>query len=563
MGRKLDALLGRNISTSKFKPLVNVAVSRVSVLKSQRQARCSLARSDTVQILKLGQHERALLRVEQVIKEQNMLDVLAMIEGYCLLVLERLNLIEQDRVCPDELKEAISSLLYASTRCGEFPELQEMRAFFTSHYGKEFVARGTELRNNCGVNLKMIQKLSTKQPILEDRFKVLKEIASENGIDLQVEEPSPKKTEEKLEEDQKQNQPNPNPSANSGDDKLGDGSQILRDDIERVERFSDSVMGKKKYKDVADAAQAAFESAAYAAAAARAAVELSRSESHEPDDPSGPSPRRKQVLDTHEQMQFELQTRSESHDPDDPSSPSGRRKQVLDTHEQMQFEHETGEEEDLRGIEDRSVGLGFEKNHQIENYQSESEDEEIHPIEYYQSESKDEEIHTGSEDQDSKQSKNASELQRSVSASSSDPDENILKETTNFPEAGSKSKTSETKIVFDDSDDETGSDHGKIQLPKTHDLGSDMKPSLFSKERWRSKICNTDKKEDHSAAGGEKLSHRPHKHFFFRSRARMNLESGSVEPKAHSAEGSRTQSARPVDVQSRPTSVRTNLSHQR
>lgn len=52
--------------------------------------------------------------------------------------------------------------------------------------------------------------------------------------------------------------------------------------------FSDSRKGKKKYRDVADAAQAAFESAAYAAAAARAAVELSRSDSHDPDDHSSP-----------------------------------------------------------------------------------------------------------------------------------------------------------------------------------------------------------------------------------------------------------------------------------
>jgi vacuolar protein sorting-associated protein IST1 len=50
------------------------------------------------------------------------------------------------------------------------------------------------------------------------------------------------------------------------------------------DEFSDSFKGKKKYKDVADAAQAAFESAAYAAAAARAAVELSRFQSYDDDD---------------------------------------------------------------------------------------------------------------------------------------------------------------------------------------------------------------------------------------------------------------------------------------
>lgn len=58
-------------------------------------------------------------------------------------------------MCPDELREAISGLLFASSRCGDFPELQEIRVVFMSRYGKEFVARAIELRNNCGVNAKV------------------------------------------------------------------------------------------------------------------------------------------------------------------------------------------------------------------------------------------------------------------------------------------------------------------------------------------------------------------------------------------------------------------------
>jgi len=37
----------------------------------------------------------------------------------------------------------------------------------------------------------MIQKLSTRQPSLEARMKVLKEIANENGITLKLEEEEP------------------------------------------------------------------------------------------------------------------------------------------------------------------------------------------------------------------------------------------------------------------------------------------------------------------------------------------------------------------------------------
>ncbi|TYG85486.1 hypothetical protein ES288_A13G058100v1 [Gossypium darwinii] len=282
MGKKLAALLGRGFKPSKFKSLVTLAISRLAVFKNQHQIRCNQARSDVVQLLQLAHHDRALLRVDQVIKEQNMLYVFVILEGYCNLVIERLHLIEQDRVCPHELKEAISGLLFASSRCGEFPELLEIRAVFTSHYGKEFAARAIELRNNCGVNAKIIQKLSTRQPDLQSTRNVLNQIAAEYGIALQLEETTDS-SEGNLDVSKKQ-EISVKASHDAGDD----------------DEFSDSIKTRRKYRDVADAAQAAFESAAYAAAAARAAVELSRSDSYDPDDQNGPNTRQNTVFDKQE-----------------------------------------------------------------------------------------------------------------------------------------------------------------------------------------------------------------------------------------------------------------------
>ncbi|XP_076892034.1 uncharacterized protein LOC143543649 [Bidens hawaiensis] len=274
MGRKLDVLLGRKFKPSKFKATVNLAVSRVAVLKNQRHARLGVARSDIIQLLQLNHHEHALLRVDQVIKEQNMLDVLVMVDGYCHLLLQMVNLIEKEKDCPDELKEAVSSLLYAAPRCGEFQELQEVREILMSRYGKDFAQGAMELRSNSGVNTRMIQKLSPRQSSLETRMKILNEIAAENGVVLKLEDSSPV-VEEK--------------STKSG---------IANDLIDEVLSFSESRKGKKKYRDVEDAAQAAFESAAYAAAAARAAVELSRSRSFGSDNPDSTNSRPRKVLDS-------------------------------------------------------------------------------------------------------------------------------------------------------------------------------------------------------------------------------------------------------------------------
>ncbi|KAI3976916.1 hypothetical protein MKX01_008774 [Papaver californicum] len=273
MGRRMDALLGRTFKIAKLRNLVNLAVSRLAVLKNQRQVRCSQARSDVIQLLNLGHQDRALLRVEVVIKEQNMLDAFGIVESYCHLLLERSILIENSKVCPQELDEAISGLIFAASRCGEFPELQEIREMFTSRYGKEFTARAVELRNNSGVSRKIVLKFSTRQPSLEDRMKVLKEIASENGITLHLEEDAPINNKDNLEHNQKQSQPEMNLSSA----KVHDSE--ISDEMDRNEQYSGSLRARK-YRNVASAAQAAFESAATAAEAARAAVELSQSEAH-------------------------------------------------------------------------------------------------------------------------------------------------------------------------------------------------------------------------------------------------------------------------------------------
>ncbi|XP_038884116.1 uncharacterized protein LOC120075040 [Benincasa hispida] len=283
MGRKLDALLGRNFRASKFRPLLNLALSRLSILTAQRRVRCSQANSDVLQLLQLPNHHRALLRVEKVIKDQNALDAYVLIEGYLNLLLERTTLLEQQSECPEELKEAVAGLLFAASRCGDFPELHEIKSVLTTRFGKEFTARAVELRNNCGVNHLLMQKLSTRQPTLESRMEVLKAIASENGIVLQIDN-HPPSNEEKLTRNTRQNQPEP------------------RSEVVENLQFSTEVASgsKQKYKDVADAAQAAFESAAQAAAAARAAMELSRSHDgpSSPKSPgSGTTPHDKQELE--------------------------------------------------------------------------------------------------------------------------------------------------------------------------------------------------------------------------------------------------------------------------
>ncbi|OIW17576.1 hypothetical protein TanjilG_08854 [Lupinus angustifolius] len=183
-------LLGKRF-TYKFNKISRVAFSRIAILKKQHKARCSYAKSDVVQFLNLGHHHHALLRVEQWIEEQNMLDVFVMIENCCNFLRERAQVLENNKECPCELKEVISSLIYASSRCGEFPELQKIRDIFTSKFGKEFADHAIELHKNNSVNSKLIQKLSRSPPTMEIRMKALQKIAAEIGVTLHFQQDEP------------------------------------------------------------------------------------------------------------------------------------------------------------------------------------------------------------------------------------------------------------------------------------------------------------------------------------------------------------------------------------
>ncbi|KAG0478067.1 hypothetical protein HPP92_012786 [Vanilla planifolia] len=252
---------GTSRQLTKLKTFLGLAVSRVAVLRNHRQSRSAQAQADVAHLLLLGQQDRALLRAEMVIKERNMLDVLAMVETYCHLLTDRAFLLHNQKECPEELKEAAAGLAFVASRCRDMPELREVRRIFSSRFGKEFSTAATELRNNCGVSSKIVQKFSTRQPSLESRIQVTKEIAKEKGIKVEIIEPSPESTEHQKTQHSPDTPPPPPNDACDFHQLLGRKAREMN------------------HKDVGSAAQAAYESAAYAAVAARTAVELYRSES--------------------------------------------------------------------------------------------------------------------------------------------------------------------------------------------------------------------------------------------------------------------------------------------
>ncbi|POO00625.1 Vacuolar protein sorting-associated protein [Trema orientale] len=178
----MSSILHRSFKPAKCKTALKLAVSRIKLLNNKREAQVKQMKRELAQLLESGQVQTARIRVEHVIREEKTLTAYNFIEVYCELIAARLPIIESQKNCPIDLKEAISSVIFASPRCADIPELADIRKHFTAKYGKEFVSAAIELRPDCGVNRGVVEKLSAKAPDGQTKVRILSAIAEEHNV---------------------------------------------------------------------------------------------------------------------------------------------------------------------------------------------------------------------------------------------------------------------------------------------------------------------------------------------------------------------------------------------
>ncbi|XP_062195594.1 uncharacterized protein LOC133898837 [Phragmites australis] len=174
---------GGGFRGAKCKTLLKLTVPRIKLLRNRRELQLRQMRRDIAKLLDAGQEATARIRVEHIIREENMMAAQEILELFCELVAVRLPIIEAQKECPIDLKEAISSICFAAPRCADLPELMQVQMMFATKYGKEFVAAASELMPDCGVNRQIIELLSIRPPPVDAKMKLLKEIAEEHEVD--------------------------------------------------------------------------------------------------------------------------------------------------------------------------------------------------------------------------------------------------------------------------------------------------------------------------------------------------------------------------------------------
>ncbi|CAI8594639.1 unnamed protein product [Vicia faba] len=175
-------MLHRSFKPAKCKTALKLAVSRIKLLRNKREAQVKQLRRELAKLLENGQDQTARIRVEHVVREEKTMAAYELVEIYCELMAARLPMIESQKNCPIDLKEAISSVIFATPRCSDIPELADVKKHMASKYGKEFVSAAVELRPDCGVNRLLVEKLSAKAPDGPTKIKILTAIAEEHNI---------------------------------------------------------------------------------------------------------------------------------------------------------------------------------------------------------------------------------------------------------------------------------------------------------------------------------------------------------------------------------------------
>nr|CAG4635066.1 EOG090X0DNH [Alona affinis] len=157
---------------SKLKTNLRLAVNRLKLLEKKNTELALKARKEIADYIAAGKAERAKIRVEQIIREDYLVEAMELLEMYCDLLLARFGLIQQMKTLDEGLAEAISSLIWVAPRMqADVQELKVIAEQLGVKYGKPY---SLACRDNAigTVSPKLMHKLSVQAPpkILVEKY---------------------------------------------------------------------------------------------------------------------------------------------------------------------------------------------------------------------------------------------------------------------------------------------------------------------------------------------------------------------------------------------------------
>ncbi|KAJ8553384.1 hypothetical protein K7X08_024062 [Anisodus acutangulus] len=169
----LDAWL-KSKFFAKSKSTIRHTKTRIEMVKRKRNAMLKYLKNDMADLLKTGLDINAYSRAEGLLVELNLSRCYDLLEIYCDHITNNLSIMYKQRECPEECREAGASLIFAAARFADVPELRELRTVFTERYGNSLERYASK---------EFLQNLKSVPPTKEMKLQLMKDIASESGIE--------------------------------------------------------------------------------------------------------------------------------------------------------------------------------------------------------------------------------------------------------------------------------------------------------------------------------------------------------------------------------------------
>ena len=172
--------MGSSFSTTTLKVALRGCIERMKLVTNKKLINIKNISKELSILLNNNKEENARIRCESLIAEENILKVFEIMNVYCEMLLIRINYIEVEIKCPDEMLENIASIIYCAKRL-EINEFVDIANQLALKYSAEFAHEHYENKHNK-VNPKIVALLSVKPPDVDIVVEHLEDIADEYKI---------------------------------------------------------------------------------------------------------------------------------------------------------------------------------------------------------------------------------------------------------------------------------------------------------------------------------------------------------------------------------------------
>ncbi|CAG9840216.1 unnamed protein product [Diabrotica balteata] len=148
----------------KLKTTLQLAIFKVKLLQRNISAQNAKTKREVADLILKEKIHRAKFKVELIISESYYIDVLENVEIYCNLLLEQFHLISEQKEIDDLLKEAISTIIWVSSRLSQdVQELTVISNILCGKYGPNF-AKDCKEGHHEAINSNIKRKLGVSIP---------------------------------------------------------------------------------------------------------------------------------------------------------------------------------------------------------------------------------------------------------------------------------------------------------------------------------------------------------------------------------------------------------------